>query len=140
MGTDYIERHPIKFKAPPRPEGSIVRRTDFEYLGNNHGTFYQFDKDHFRELDDVLNGKKGERFSLVLMNCHTDQLDEVVFELEFCSRVGDYVVVITGFIADIVDCWEIEIRYYLRHPLESKILVFASGRPDYNIWDHLNGG
>lgn len=137
MGTSLLENHPIKVKAPPRPKGSVVRRTNFEYIGHNHGTFYKFDKDHFKGLDNVLRGKKGDRFRLVLMNQHTDQLDEVEFELEFCSRVSDEIVVITGFIADIVDCWEIEIRYHLHKPEESYILVFASARPDYKALSGL---
>ena len=124
----YVEDYPIKVRLPEREPGSIVRRTDFNYL-NGHGTFYRFDEDHFPL--DLLNAKREDHVSVVLYNIHTDQLDEVVFSQINKSPFGDHCVWIHGFIDDIKECFEIRIQYYYDDPLESKILVFASAPPFY---------
>ena len=129
-----IEPILIKVKAPERKPGSVLRRTNFRYL-NGRGTFYKFDKDHFP--DNILNAKYEELVSVVLYNLHTDQLDKVVFELDGYSRVGKKYIWIRGFIADIEDCFEIKIEYFLDNPLESRILVYASARPDYSVFKRL---
>ncbi|MBQ3290840.1 MAG: hypothetical protein IJH43_00515 [Mogibacterium sp.] len=125
IGGEYI-----KFEAPERPPGSIERRTDFNYMFG-HGTFYKFVEEYFP--DNLLTSKKGEHLSLVLYNLNTDQLDEVVFEKTSQHEVGPKSIWIHGYIDDIEDCFEIKIEYYLNRPLESYILVFASGRPYFGV-------
>lgn len=127
----FLEAYPIKVKAPEREPGSILRRTDFEYM-NGHGTFYQFDINHFP--DNFLDAKEGDIIKLVLYNLHTDQLDEVVFTLRSRFNVGEKYIYFIGQIDDIADYWEIEIDYYLDRPLESYILVCASAPPDYGCY------
>ncbi len=125
---------PIKVKAPEREPGSVLRRTDFHYL-NGHGTFYRFDKDHLPE--NILSVKYGDHVSLVLYNLHTDQLDEVVFTVESTCYLSEGCLRIRGFIDDIDDCFAIKIEYELEKPLKSYILVFASARPDYKLFERL---
>lgn len=130
----YLESEIIKFDAPEREPGLIVRRTDFKYI-HGHGTFYRFDEEHFPE--NLLDVKPGDHVSLVLYNLNTDQLDEVVFKVEGTSKVGKQCVWIKGFIDDIEGCFEIKIEYFLDKPLESYILVFASAPPYYGCFDRL---
>ena len=49
-----------------RDPNSVVRRTDFNYLGG-HGTFYTFDENHF---PDLLCKEVGDRVSLIFRNLH----------------------------------------------------------------------
>lgn len=131
----FVEDYPIKIRLRDREPGTIVRRTDFNYL-KGHGTFYRFDEDHFPI--NLLNKKSGDHVSLVLYNIHTEQLDEVVFTLRGKSNVGEYCVYLSGPIDDCADGYfEIKIRYYLDRPLESNILVFASAAPDYDCFKRL---
>ncbi len=119
--------HLRKVKAPERAPGEILRRTDFRYM-DGHGTFYRFDKDHFPH--NLLDKKWGDHTSVVLYNLHTDQLDEVKFEVQGRSYIGKHYIWLRGFIDDIVDgCFAIKIEYRLDKPLESEILVYASARP-----------
>lgn len=121
-----IGSQPIKVKAPKRAPDSVLRRTDFNYM-EGHGTFYQFDKEHFPK--NLLNAKPGDRLSVVLYNLHTDQLDEVVFKLEGYSEISEKCTWVHGYIDNIKDCFRIKFRYYLDRPLESQILVYASAPP-----------
>ncbi len=116
----------IKVDEPDREPGSIVRRTDFNYLGG-HGTFYLFDKEHFP--DDLLDAKTGDQISLVLHNLHTGNLDEVVFEIISKFKVGEKNVWFRGHILGSEDYYAIKIEYFLNRPLDSYILVYASGAP-----------
>lgn len=131
----HIESKLIKVKAPTREPGTILRRTDFKnYLGG-HGTFYQFDNDHFPS--ELLDAKPGDHLSIVLHNLHTDQLDEVAFKLEGRSKINEKCILIHGYIDDIEGCFQIEFEYLLDKPLESYILVCASALPDYNCFSRL---
>lgn len=131
----FIESEIIKVKAPNRAPGSILRRTDFKNYLNGHGTFYQFDKDHFP--DDLLSAKKGNRLSLVLYNLHTDQLDEIIFKLDTRSKISETCIWLNGYIDNTKHCFAIKIRYYIDRPLKSKILVYASALPDYDCFSRL---
>lgn len=124
----FLEAYPIKVKAPPREPGTILRRTDFNYL-DGHGTFYQFNENYLP--DSLFNAKRGDHLSVVLRNLHTDQLDEVVFELQGYSETGKNYTWIRGFIDDSEDCFAIKIEYRHDNPLDSYILVYASARPYY---------
>lgn len=125
---------PIKVKAPERAPSSVLRRTDFNYM-EGHGTFYKFTEEHFSEKN-LLSTKPGDRLSVILYNLHTDQLDEVVFELESCSKINEKIIEIRGYIADIEDCFRIKIDYYPDRPFKSYILVYASAPSDYSCYSH----
>jgi len=127
----FVGTEPRKVKAPKRPPGSILRRTDFKYMGG-HGTFYRFDKKHFPR--DLLSAKPNDRLSVVLYNLHTDQLDEVIFNFKSRSKIGENCFRLRGYIADIKECYQIKFRYFPDRPLESHILVYASAPPDYSFF------
>lgn len=129
--TRYVEGYPRHFDAPPREPGSVERRVDFWYM-EGHGTFYRFDETHYNES--FLNAAQGDRVSLVLYNLNTDQLDEVVFEMDGYQPIGENYLRVTGYIADINDCFRIKIEYYRPDPLESFIKVYVSARPDYDFY------
>jgi hypothetical protein len=124
-GRPY-DSEPLKVDVPERPEGSIERRTDFRYL-QGHGTFYRFVEEYFP--DDLLTYKWGDHTSLVLYNLNTDQLDEVAIEFAGTSEIGKNYKWIRGFVDGCEGCWAIKIEYYLKKPLDSEILVYASARP-----------
>ncbi|MBR3246613.1 hypothetical protein IKF87_01885 [Candidatus Saccharibacteria bacterium] len=121
-----MKAHPRKIKAPRRAPGEILRRTDFDYM-DGHGTFYQFNKDHFPK--NLLKTKWGEHVDVVLYNLHTEQLDRVKFEVLGNFQMGENNVWLRGFVDDIDDCYAIKIEYNLKKPLESHILVYGSARP-----------
>ncbi len=114
-----------------REPGTIARRTDFNYL-DGHGTFYKFDKKYFPS--DLLDTEEGDRVSLVLRNLHTNNLDEVVFDTISKFKVGEKSIWFRGHIVDSEDYYGIKIEYYINRPLESYILVHASGHPFYDIF------
>lgn len=105
-----------KVDEPDREPGSILRRTDFNYM-DGHGTFYLFDKDHFP--DNLLDAQIGDHLSLVLYNLHTNHLDEVVFELIGKFKVGEKNVWFRGHILGSEDYYAIKIEYFLNRPLDS---------------------
>ena len=94
----FLEAYPEKVKAPERPQGSVLRRLNFNYM-NGHGTFYRFDEEHFPEH--LLKAETGDHVSVVLYNLHTDQLDEVVFKLEERYDAGEKCIYLRGPIDDI---------------------------------------
>ena len=110
-----------------RDPNSVVRRTDFNYLGG-HGTFYTFDENHF---PDLLCKEVGDRVSLIFRNLHTGNLDEVVFDIVDKNKVSSNCIFIQGYIVGSEDCYAIRIEYNIKNPLVSYILVYASGRPLY---------
>ena len=131
----YYVPGPIKVKAPEREPGAIPRRTDFKNYLDGHGTVYRFDKDHLP--NNLLDAKFKDHLIMILYNIHTDQLDEVAFELESQSEINEDFVWIRGFIDDIDDCFQIKIEYDVKEPLKSYILVYASARPDYRYFERL---
>lgn len=126
-GGNHFESNLIKIKEDREP-GTILRRTDFNYLGG-HGTFYRFDKNHFP--NNLLDAKPKDHVSLVLHNLHTNQLDEVVFELRSQLKISDKCIRLRGHINNLVSYYDIKIEYYVNRPMESHILVYASAPPYY---------
>lgn len=128
---EWIGKYPRHFDAPPREPGSIERRMDFMYM-DGHGTFYRFDEAHYDE--GFLNAVSGSHVTLVLYNLHTDQLDEVVFELHGYQKVGENHLYVTGCIAEISDYFRIKINVFLPNPMKSHILVYRCAKPDYAFY------
>ena len=130
----FLEAYPEKVKAPERPQGSVLRRLDFNYM-NGHGTFYRFDEEHFPEH--LLKAETGDHVSVVLYNLHTDQLDEVVFKLEERYYTGEKCIYLRGPIDDIKDYYVIKFEYYTERPMDTYILVYRSAPPDYSCFSRL---
>ena len=130
MGGIKLVRPSVrKAEMPERAQGSVVRRIDFNYMGG-HGTFYRFDEENMP--DNLFGARRGDHLTTILYNLNTDQLDEVVFELESYSKISENCTWIYGYIVGSKDCYQIKIRYYHDRPLKSNILVSASARPDYD--------
>ena len=102
-----------------RDPNSVVRRTDFNYLGG-HGTFYTFDENHF---PDLLRKEVGDRVSLIFRNLHTGNLDEVVFDIVDKNKVSSNCIFFQGYIVGSEDCYALRIEYNIKNPLVSYILV-----------------